>query len=124
MSITNREYYGTFHKYYIVGCAVQDRTTYGFVLDRLYSDQEVEDEEREGHDSTLRPKRLVVYYSDEEIDDQWGAISLDGWSYTYEPLAKRREATLTSRNGRLDEHFFKDSGQPDGLGKGYSFISV
>ncbi|NHZ38472.1 hypothetical protein [Massilia rubra] len=82
MKISLDAYKGTLHRYYIVGCAVRDSTSLGFMVVRWYTDEEVEEEEREGYDPRLREKRLVTFYTDLQPTSQWGATDLEGWNYS------------------------------------------
>ncbi|MDQ1834713.1 hypothetical protein [Massilia scottii] len=82
MQITLREYRGTLHNFHIVGCAVRDRNCLGFLVDSYYTDEQVEEEERQGFDPRLRYKRLVTFYKEEKPGAQWGATGLEAWSYS------------------------------------------
>lgn len=83
MLITAAEYKDALNTYYIVDCAVRDRSVFGFALDRIYTDAEVEEEERNNWDRSLRPKRLVMFYRDDPEGDRLGGENLGNWG----PLA-------------------------------------
>jgi hypothetical protein len=79
MQITVDEYEDALHTYYIYGCAVRHRNAFGFIADRWYTDEEVEEEEANRWDSSFRDKRLVTFFREEPVGDQWGATHLAGW---------------------------------------------
>ncbi len=77
--ITADEYKDVLATYYIVDCAIRDRGVFGFALDRYYSDAEVAEEERNGWDMDLRPKRLAVFYRGDPVGERLGAENLGNW---------------------------------------------
>ncbi len=79
MLITLDEYKDVLNTYYIVDCAIRDRNVFGFALDRVFSDKEVEEEERKKWDRALRPKRLAVFYRDDAEGERLGAENLGNW---------------------------------------------
>jgi len=79
MMITFDEYKDVLASYYVVDCAIRDRNTFGFALDRYFTDAEVEEEERNGWDMDLRPKRLAVFYRGDPEGDRLGAENLGNW---------------------------------------------
>jgi len=103
MMINLNAYRDLFHKYYIVGCGVRDRTSLGFVVDRWYSDEEVEEEEHEGYDPSLRSKRLIVFYTDLAVESQWGGISLEAWNIPHIAGSSRPKGQLvaTELDGKI-----------------------
>lgn len=79
MLVTAEEYKTTFKNYYIVDCAARDRNIFAFALDRILTDAEVEEEERNKWDRSLRPKRLITFFRDEAEGDRCGGTDFDQW---------------------------------------------
>lgn len=79
MQITIQEYEDILFGFYIYGCAIRDRNKFGFIADRWYSDAEVEEEERNKQDPAFRDKRLVTFFRDDPVGDQWGATDFENW---------------------------------------------
>lgn len=88
MLITPKEYKAHFHRYYIIGCAIRNSNTFDFIVDRFYSDEEVEQEEAENRDPALRDKRIVSFLRHEEPGKQWSHIDMLRWEYLYCSTAK------------------------------------
>jgi hypothetical protein len=104
MQITLKEYATNLSTFYIYGCAVRDRTHFGFIANRWYTDEEVEEEEENKMDSDYRDKRLVTFFRDGEAGKQWGSTLLTGWGTVYvgaaakpqsQVIAMEMESTLT-----------------------------
>lgn len=79
MLITPAEYKDVLDTYFIVDCAIRDRNVFGFALDRVFTDEEVQEEERNNWDSSRRPKRLAVFYREDPEGDRLGAENLGNW---------------------------------------------
>jgi hypothetical protein len=79
MQITLKEYEKTLHTYYVYGCVVRDRTTFSFIADRWYSDEEVEEEEKNRSGSDYRDKHLVIFSKNGEPGKQWSSAHFEGW---------------------------------------------
>lgn len=79
MLITPAEYEDVLDTYFIVDCAIRDRNVFGFALDRVFTDEEVLEEERNNWDRSLRPKRLAVFYREDPEGDRLGAENLGNW---------------------------------------------
>jgi hypothetical protein len=79
MLITAAEYKDVLNTYFIVDCAIRDRNVFGFALDRVFTDKEVEEEERNNWDRAMRPKRLAVFYRDDPEGERLGAENLGNW---------------------------------------------
>ncbi len=79
MLLNVQEYAEAFEKYYVVDCAIRDRNAFAFALDRVYSDEEVEEEERNNWDRSLREKRLVTVFRDSPPGDRLSYTNFEGW---------------------------------------------
>ncbi len=79
MLISKTEYRNVLHEYYIADCAVANRNVFGFALDSFYTDEEVEEEERNGWDMFQRPKRLALFYRDEPYGNRLTGVNLGSW---------------------------------------------
>lgn len=79
MLITSSEYEGTFDGFCTVDCAVRDRNVFGFALDAIFTDDEVEEEQRNGWDRSLRPKRLITFFRSKPQGGRCGATAFDQW---------------------------------------------
>lgn len=79
MQITLAEYEDALHRYYVYGCTVRQRDRFGFIVERWYSDEEVEEEEANRWDPAFRGKRLVTHFRNGVPGKQWGATQLEGW---------------------------------------------
>lgn len=79
MKITVQEYDKILRSYYIYGCAVRDRTRFSFIVNRWYTDDDVETEEENRMNPDYRDKRLVIFIRDEKSGKQWGSTHFEGW---------------------------------------------
>ncbi len=81
MTTTLEEYKKTLFTYFITDCAVRNKDRFSFIVDRWYSDKEVEEEEGNGWSPAFRPKRLVTFFRQDPIGDQWGATDFSNWTH-------------------------------------------
>ncbi|MCG8426036.1 MAG: hypothetical protein MI754_01610 [Chromatiales bacterium] len=81
MLITLDEYEEGIHTYYICDCVVRDRNMFTFIADSWYTDEEVEEEEREGWDPSFRPKRILPFFRDDPEGDRLGWETLNDWGH-------------------------------------------
>ncbi|WP_431261971.1 WD40/YVTN/BNR-like repeat-containing protein [Roseateles chitinivorans] len=77
--ITGDEYSGSFDGFCIVDCAVRDRNIFAFALDAIFTDEEVDEEQRNGWDRSLRPKRLITFFRDKPEGARYGAREFEEW---------------------------------------------
>jgi hypothetical protein len=81
MLINTAEYKEAIATYYITDCAARDKNVFAFALDRILTDAEVEEEERNGWDSGLRPKRLVTFFRNDPLGDRLGYTNFSEWGH-------------------------------------------
>ncbi len=79
MLISQYEYDDIFRKYYITDCAARNRNIFGFALDRFYTDEEIDEEERNGWDRFLRPKRIALFFRNYPFGDRLAGQNLGNW---------------------------------------------
>ncbi|MFZ6674196.1 hypothetical protein [Undibacterium sp. Xuan67W] len=79
MQITLKEYETNLSTYYVYGCAVRYRTRFGFIVNRWFTDEEVEEEEKNRTGFDYRDKRLVTFFKDGDPGKQWGSTLFTGW---------------------------------------------
>ncbi len=79
MLISPTEYKTALDEYSIVDCAVRDRDTFGFALDRYYSDEEAIVEALKGLDPTRRQKRFAVFKRNAPEGQRLHADDLGAW---------------------------------------------
>ncbi len=77
--LSNFEYSNVIEDYYIVDCAVRNRNIFGFALDRFYTDEEVEEEERNGWDRFLRHKRIAIFFRNKPHGVRLTGENLGNW---------------------------------------------
>lgn len=94
MQITLKEYATNISTFYVYGCAVRDRTRFGFIADRWYTDEEVEEEEKNRTGSDYRDKRLVTFFRNGEPGKQWGSTLLSGWGTVYVGAATKPQSQV------------------------------
>ncbi|RSZ57351.1 hypothetical protein HF313_11415 [Massilia atriviolacea] len=83
MQITMKEYATHLSTFYVYGCAVRDRTRFGFIADRWFTDEEVEAEEKSGRSRDRRNKHLVTFFRNGDAGKQWGSTLLEEWATVY-----------------------------------------
>ncbi len=82
MIITLEEYKKFLRRRFFRDCAIRDRNMFVFVTEMIYTDEEVEEEEREGYNPSRRPKQIASLFRDQAVGTQWGWSNLQGWETT------------------------------------------
>ncbi|WP_341646004.1 WD40/YVTN/BNR-like repeat-containing protein [Thauera sp. SDU_THAU2] len=82
MIITLNEYKKFLQRRFFRDCAIRDRNIFVFITDMVYTDEEVEQEERDGYNPSLRPKQVASLFRDQAVGTQWGWSGLEGWEST------------------------------------------
>ena len=85
MLITLDEYkdlFGRGYSFWFRDCVVRYNDLFVFVLEPSYTDEQVEEEERNGWDSSLRPKGWMMLDLSRETGKQWNGHYLFNWQHT------------------------------------------
>jgi hypothetical protein len=81
MLITPEDYLKLFHRYYIIDCAVRSKDMLVFLAVRVYTNEEVAEEEENDWDPAYRDKHVVTYFRDDPPDEQWASTLYEGHGY-------------------------------------------
>jgi hypothetical protein len=81
MLITLEDYEEQLARYYVIDCAVRSKDIFVFLAVRVYTDEEVEEEEKNDWDPAYRDKRIVSFFRQNAPSEQWSRSWFEGWGY-------------------------------------------
>lgn len=111
MLITLGEYRKKLQNSYFRDCSIRSKDIFIFILEPLLTDEQVEEEEANGYDPSLRPKAVISYIRSEPVGQQWFHTRIHGWESiitgaAQKPLNQSVNAERTAVFPSMEERVF------------------
>ncbi|MDH0895916.1 MULTISPECIES: hypothetical protein [unclassified Pseudomonas] len=89
MLITLDEYKKFLKSTFFRDCSVRDKNIFVFITEPDLTDEQIEEEEANGYDPSLRLKQVATFFKDQAVGTQWGWSPLVGWESTITGAAQK-----------------------------------